>query len=69
MSYAIGSKRIVRFAGRTPVQGAATEIILNFSSESNPAKRVIIQRVHLVRISGTGANYTPRIVSKTGGVA
>jgi hypothetical protein len=69
MAYAVTSNRLVEFTGRSPALGAATEIILDFGKGPYPAKRATIQRVHLVRISGAAANYTPRIVSATGAAA
>jgi hypothetical protein len=48
---------------RTPVQGAATEVIINVGA---PFLKVGLCRLRIKRVSGTAANFTPFITSKTG---
>ena len=65
------SPRLTRFKNRSPVQGAATEIILAFGgvASTGGGSRVTkceIVRCKLKRISGTAANFTPLMNSDTG---
>lgn len=61
------SASYVILTGRTAALGAATETILTVAA--NWPKKVKIVRVKLRRVSGTGANFTSRIVSVTGAAA
>jgi hypothetical protein len=63
--------RLTRFSGRSSVQGAATEIILDTSGAamtggSSRVTKVEIVRCKIKRVSGTAINFTPMINDATG---
>lgn len=61
------SVNYVVLSGRTAALGAATETTLVVSS--NWQTKLRIERVKILRVSGTAATFTPRIVSTTGAAA